>query len=283
MGAGNELTGVFHLVHAGNPLEPVARFVSSWEAHPPGAKHRLYFLLKGFGNRVPLQLRAILDRIPHERITVPDAGYDIGVYVHAARAVPATPVLFMNSFSVIQSSDWLAKLLDAYHRPQVGMVGASGSWESPASFYLNRQDRHREISVTAALDGLRDVAVGTIASALFPAFPNAHLRTNAFMLGRDDFLAMRPRFVRTKLDAWMFESGRHSLTKRVMRRGLRVLVVGRDGRSYEPRDWDSSHTYCNASQENLLIHDNRTLAYQVGDDTFRKIRRWASWNCVRTG
>jgi hypothetical protein len=271
--------GVLHLVHARNGLPVVERFVSSWEAHPAGAECRLYFGLKGFGGSSSSPLDAILGRVAHRIILLPQDGYDIGSYRYAARRMPEPVVLFLNSFSQVQSDNWLGMLVQAKSSTRAGVVGASGSWESPASVHLNRALTFGAATSAAWRARGRSLAIGALAAAIFPRFPNPHIRTNAFMLAREQFLSMSPRVIRTKLDAWMFESGRNSLTRQMIRQGLRVLVVGRDGRTYEPADWSASRTYCSGEQEYLLIQDNRTLAYQRGDSALRAERRWAAWEC----
>jgi hypothetical protein len=122
------------------------------------------------------------------------------------------------------------------------------------------------------------LAVGLPLLALFPTFPNVHLRTNGFLLARENFLRMRPRMIRTKLDAWLFESGRNSMTQQMLRRGLEVLVVGRNGSVYAPDEWGQSVTFWQHKQENLLIQDNRTAAYEQGNEEFRAKRVACAWN-----
>ena len=96
----------------------------------------------------------------------------------------------------------------------------------------------------------------------FDPFPNAHLRTNAFMVRRELFLKVWPRGVLTKRGAYTFENGRSNFTKRVRRLGLSALVVGRDGNAFEVTHWAESNTFRSSQQENLLIADNQTRNYQ---------------------
>ncbi|MBR0823518.1 hypothetical protein JQ627_36945 [Bradyrhizobium liaoningense] len=95
-----------------------------------------------------------------------------------------------------------------------------------------------------------------------PAFPNPHVRTNAFMIERQVFLDTLPESIETKNDSYLFESGSDGLTRRILRRGLRVVVVGADGRAYAMDEWAESGTFRLGDQRNLLVKDNQTRAFQ---------------------
>ncbi len=271
-------TAVVHLVRAGNDLDALSRFLSSYEQFSAGSAHQLVFLLKGFAPELPTPLSKLLDRVPHSRLNCPDRGFDLGSYFFASERLSESLVMFTNSFSVLQGDRWLAKLLGAYNRPRIGAVGATGSWESMSANYLNLRFEPIQSRRRGVLAKGKALAVGLPLLALFPTFPNIHLRTNGFLLARENFLRMRPRMVRTKLDAWLFESGRNSMTRQILRQGLGVLVVGRDGSVYGPDDWGRSMTFWQQQQENLLIQDNRTAAYQRGNEEFRAKRSACAWN-----
>jgi hypothetical protein len=270
-------TVVFHLVRAGTDLEVLLRFLASYERFSAGSPHRLVFLLKGFSKGLPPPLNRLLSTVPHTKLDCPDRGFDLGSYFLGAERIKEPLAMFTNSFSVLLGDNWLAKFLDAYNRPRVGLVGATGSWESLSSEYLDRCFDAPGSRYRGLLAKGKGLAVGLPLLALFPPFPNVHLRTNGFLLARRDFLTMRPRMMRTKLNAWLFESGRNSMTRQVLGRGLDVLVVGRDGSAYQPGDWPQSNTFWQSTQENLLIHDNRTTAYERGTKEFRAKRSEAAW------
>jgi hypothetical protein len=94
-----------------------------------------------------------------------------------------------------------------------------------------------------------------------PAFPNPHIRSNAFMIDRQIFLDTLPGSIDTKNDSYLFESGPDSLTQRMLQRGLKVVVVGGDGCIYEMDKWAESGTFRLGSQRNLLVKDNQTRAF----------------------
>jgi hypothetical protein len=111
----------------------------------------------------------------------------------------------------------------------------------------------------------------------FHPFPNPHIRTNGFMIERTTMLDLRFDGERTKMDSLRFESGKAGMTRQILGRGLEALIVGRDGRGYEPDEWYESRTFRSGEQENLLIGDNRTRQYADGDESFRAFLRQLAW------
>jgi hypothetical protein len=124
-------------------------------------------------------------------------------------------------------------------------------------------------ATTTALEALRRVT--------FEPFPAAHVRTNAFCVPRAVMLRVDPGRQRDKVDAYRFESGRRSFTHQVARLGLRTLVAGRDGGLYEPRDWPRSLTFWQRDQEQLLVADNQTRAYDRGEPDVRAALAGLAW------
>jgi len=110
----------------------------------------------------------------------------------------------------------------------------------------------------------------------FPRFPNAHVRSNAFMIRRERWLefAFQPR---RKIDTSLFESGPQSLTARLRASGLATVVVGADGRRYDVADWPGSRTFRLGDQANLLVHDNHTRAFEAMSPGARVAHAWMTW------
>jgi len=219
-----------------------------------------------------------MSAVEHETVECPNYGYDVGSYFYAAARVTQPYLLFVNSFSVIQADFWLEKLRSAYGNDGVRLVGATGSFESMASTYLRKCFRQHHSVIEAVTSLAKGVTLGLALKILFPTFPNVHVRTNCFFVARKDFLAMKPVMMRTKLNAWLFEAGRNSMTRRLLKRGFRVAIVGIDGSSYEPDAWPQSGIFWQSRQENLLIQDNRTRAYQQGTPAFQSQRSMEAWN-----
>jgi hypothetical protein len=140
-------------------------------------------------------------------------------------------VCFLNTKSEICCVDWLSNLAQHLVRPGVGLVGNTGSYESA---------HHIDPTI--------------------PEFPNPHIRTNAFLIRRELFSRIVDPFeIRTKLDGCMVECGPNGLSQQVLREGLQLLVIDRNGQAFEPARWEKSGTYC-----------TRDPAPLIGDDTYRK-------------
>jgi hypothetical protein len=209
-------------------------FIASYRNHESGFPHVPYVILKGFPDASSLsQAQALFEEQKFEIIHLPDRGFDIGAYAAAARLVRENYTCFFNTYSEILGHWWLAKLMSHLSAADVGLVGATGSYES-----------------------LRPL------SSRFPKFPNVHVRSNAFAVERMTFCGVTEEVsISNKQEAYRFESGRKSLTRLILARGKRVMLVGRNGRAYPPEWWPFSDTFRQGLQENLLVADNMTRTY----------------------
>jgi hypothetical protein len=80
-----------------------------------------------------------------------------------------------------------------------------------------------------------------------------------------------------KRAAYLLESGRQSLTRRIQEQGLRAVVVGRDGRDYDVEEWPASRTFRSGDQGNLLVADNQTRDYQTASPSRRRRLSRDTW------
>jgi hypothetical protein len=243
-----------YLAWAPYGAEPAERFLASYREHSAGTEHRLVLALAGpDGDRSPW--RRAFAAVPHEEIEVGE-GPDLDHYRAVAERVVAERYCFLNSASVVLADGWLGHLERALLAPGVGMVGATGSYESPNSVRPGP---------------LRRLRPG------HEPFPNPHLRTNGFALERDLLLALEWPTGLTKLEAVALEGGSRSLTRQVLERGLQALVVGRDGVAYPPESWRQSATFRSGGQANLLLADNRTRHYEDAGPLTRRGLAWLAW------
>jgi hypothetical protein len=282
---------VFHLVWAPLGLDPFRRFLSSYMAHTDPLPHRLHILFNGFASDDETRsYRESLAGIEHDSTFLERPVQDIPAYLTGAARDQAEFVCFLNSHSVILESGWLTKLYDHASRPSVGLVGATGSYQSKLTDYLTffptpwkprlgrnpfkwpgtlrrwswYQRLYRETTEK------QQWVLANHEPFHYPPFPNPHIRTNAFMLRRDRLLDLKVAEIRSKQDAYRFESGPGSLTRQIQALGLEALVVGRDGRGYRVEDWYESRTYKRGDQENLLISDNQTRSFDQSDPDMRR-------------
>ncbi len=253
--------GVYHLVRHANGIAPFLTFVRSLRAHLPTRPWTLVLIFKGFDTRAAAApyLAEVAD-LAVETVFVSDDGTDIFAYFQAAEATAHPLVCFLNSFSVIVAPGWLERLLDQLERPGVGLVGVTGSLES-----VVRNHRVYARAAPSLARKARMYAISAGLGALFPPFPNPHVRTNGFALRREHFLATRKFPVRGRFAALVFESGWLSLTRQIQRRGLQVLIVDRDGRGLAPDRWATAGGFRSGEQDRLLVRDNRILEYERAD------------------
>jgi hypothetical protein len=280
---------VVHLVRAANGIEPLRTFLDSYARHPAGVAHELLLLCKGFGKSMPEEYEPLLAGVACVRRFIPDRGFDVDAYFQLARDHEARAYCFLNSFSVILAEGWLANLHHALERHDAGVVGATGSWQSVSSNYSDTLAEPPFLEATipawkrllvAWFPFLRPLRLRIWRFRLggdFDAFPNYHLRTNAFMLLRETALAVRVTPMRRKFDTYRFESGRQGLTCQILRMGKPVMVVGRDGRAYDRQDWHLSNTFWRCDQENLLVADNQTREYDRADRNLRAAHSVIAW------
>jgi hypothetical protein len=303
--AGAELA-VVHLVRQANGIEPLRIFLDSYRRHPAGLEHELVLVFKGFEQGPPGErYRHLAGELDARWLSVPDEGFDLGAYCRAARELPHRRLAFLNSFSVILADDWLKLLAAPALDPGVGAVAASGSWGSHASHtrynlglggpyagvFADRESTQRVFAELAqgseeaqaqARGGRVARALrtaGTIArqSAGFAQFPSPHLRTNGLLIERERWLRICGHPPRDKLAAHRLESGRQGITARLRSGAQEVLVAGRDGRAYGCADWPASVTFWQGDQGNLLIGDNQTRSYQLGDALRRQVLSGYAW------
>lgn len=97
------------------------------------------------------------------------------------------------------------------------------------------------------------------------------------MVRRTEFLKMYNGPVNTKFKAYLFENGRNSLTNKYLEAGMKVLLIDKYGRTYQPHEWKESKTFWINDQENLLISDNQTMIYQFALAGERKSMSKLAW------
>lgn len=120
--------GLIFLARAAEPEEKIATFVSSYKKYDPGINHRLIVLYKGGPKHSQL-----FANVPHQAVNLPDDGLDITAYLAIAKVCGHRLLCFLNSNTEIRAGGWLKMLIDALSMRNVGMVGATGSYESLAT------------------------------------------------------------------------------------------------------------------------------------------------------
>jgi hypothetical protein len=279
---------VVHLARAANGAAPLRAFVDSYRTHAAGIAHELLIVFKGYANGLDAEHESILKGVTHSRHFVSDDGVDLDVYFGMAPVLTSDVLCFLNSFSAIQSDDWLVNLFSALSLPATGLVGATGSWQS---IYLSYTDlvpdpaararqpawRRAVLRLFPFLRMVKRRVYGRRLRLMFDVFPNPHVRTNAFMIWRELALAIEIGPLRSKLDAYALESGKSSLTAQILQMNRQVLIVDRNGRSYAKDSWHESNTFWRKGQDNLMVADNQTRAYDRADPEERSHYSTLAW------
>jgi hypothetical protein len=270
--------GLVHLVWAPLGLGPLQRFLRSYHAHPGGIEHELTIVLNGAratdsdGESLRGRLLAELEGTDHRLIEPDRPVLDLPAYGIAARTLEHARLCFLNSHSVILADGWLGALSGALDEPDVGLVGATASWESQAEWV-----RGRALYWPYQLAGVRT------ARRDYPRFPNPHIRTTGFMVERDTLLDMDLQAAVDKRATYLLESGHNSITRRIWERREKTLVVGRNGVSYSVEQWPSAHAFRSGGQKNLLIADNRTRDWEESSPRLRRRLSRDAWGSAAVG
>lgn len=293
---------VVHLVRLGNEPADLEAFLASYAALESGVPHDLVLLWKGFAD-APEQRSALRERvgreIPITDLDVSDVGFDLTAYAAAAARLPHDRICFLNSRSVVLVEGWLAHLDSALDDPAVGVAGATGSWQGSASLTARLcgarneyskvfPDRRRLLEAVHASSGgpgprgpaaewLFALGQYPRLGPRFPPFPAAHLRTNAFHIGRERFRSLTMGDLRVKQRAHQFEHGRAGMTAQLAARGLDAVTVDRGGTARRPADWHAGDMLWQAEQADLLVADNQTRAYDQASDSVRWLMSGLAW------
>lgn len=286
---------VVHLVRFCNNIDLFISFIKSYKCFSAGVEHNLLIVFKGFTSdqKDLATYRNLLEHIDYNEYFVSDEGVDITAYIKVMNAFRYDAYCFLNSHSKILAQDWLSKLYAALEQENVGLVGATGSYQSmytdqigPGIRFLTRvKSKSFFKNIFHFIFWLLSNFCKPIVffwrwiffSINFDKFPNPHIRSNAFIVPSEVTMKICHLTIKTKMDAWLFESGKNGLTSIVKNMGKKVLIVGKNGKSYEEYQWENCGIYKQANQANLLIADNQTNVYQHGDIDLRKLHAKYAW------
>lgn len=285
---------IVHLVRACNGMGPFERFIESYRSNPGGIEHDLLVVFKGFQLQKELEPYLLhLGTMQYQTLEISDEGLDITAYRAAVIACAGQYryFCFLNSNSVLLDRSWLLKLYKCLTVPGVGMVAATGSWQSHCghgflrtlptiAIYNLRLHKGRYIGRYTAgwlLTGMAETWKVLLFLVKFDRYPNYHLRTNAFMISEALIRKLHWPHVLNKQEAYVFESGKRGINRQILDMGLKLIVVGRDGAGYEKERWNMSNTFRHSKQENLLVADNQTLDYENGTLQWRQHLLSITW------
>lgn len=226
--------GLVYLDRAANPARFARRFAKSVIDAVDGLPVEIHWQAKGYGDGPRSPALAELDRhlpgVVHEH-RYAESVFQFFMSFDVAAKVDCDLLIFFTSTSRILSRSWLRACLEAFDRvPGCGVVGATGSYEKSGE----------------------------------TAFPNVHIRTNAFMMERGRFRALDPGDMSTLESGNAFEAGPRGLTRQIEALGLKPVVVDAEGRRFLSEAWPHSRTFRSGGQEALGVSDFRTYEYAAG-------------------
>lgn len=210
-------------------------FFRSLKENPAGVTYEFVIAAKGYDLDEPIAYADILPSLPCSNVRIMrflDEMPPTAVIREAAASCTTEFVLPLTSWSRILAPNWLSHYLLAFDSvADCGIVGASGGYEC-----------------------LNDTT----------PFPNVGIRSNAFMVRTEIFNSLDAGPQKTLLDGSSFEAGPNGMTKQIVAKHLKPVIVDRFGGCWFPGDWPKSRTFRLAEQEGLLIADNRTMQYTFG-------------------
>lgn len=265
--------------YAKNYYEKLRLFLESTKIFKSGINYNLNIIFKNHNN-IPEKVRNISDKYNAKLYFFKDDGFDWGAYIRFAKVKKTNLILFLNSNSLVISENWLLYLSRPFEDESIKMTGATGSYSStrtmliPFKFLFLSPIKYLKYLFAFVFDFI-------YLSNLFESFPSIHIRSNAFMIKRTDFLTYinTKKFPKSKLDSYILENGKQSISKYFLKNDYKIGVVGKDGILYLPSKWKESRTFKYSNQENLLISDNHTNYYLLNKKNFNSklIMNFITW------
>lgn len=282
--------GVIYLSYVPYGVSYFANFLESYTQHESGNSHSLVIVFNGFANQDELApfIKLINSYSINHELVFAKSKFDIDVYYYmATRYNMFSFLVFLNTYSVILSDNWLKYFYKNLTQKNVGCVSATGSWGD----FRHKDDYWSAVNRLKKFN-FRLADIKKIIYFKYNFYPSVgvHLRTNAFMISRELFLSIKRPKVRPfilsylfglnakKLRSFCFEHGNNNFSKQLLDRGYLIQIVDKFGNGKNIEDWSSSNIYWNGTQENLLIKDNQTSKFEMANPSEKKLMRYAAWN-----
>lgn len=271
------------------------RFISSYQKFSAGRAHELVLIIKdstpgpnSILETIHLTMAKLMIRC---RYVYASEGLDLQTYFETCSTLTSDDtdeslILFLNTSSELLSDNWLKIYCNAMEDEQVGLVGATGSWQSIRESI--RKDHswkyNRKQSILTNFRKYKLLIKNKFMYRfVFGSFPNYHVRTNAFMTRSWIFnLLDRPRKINTKNKAYRLESGFRSITNQIAEMEFEVRVVTNGGRAFLPENWAYAGTFMTPNQKHtLLVADNQTRLYDKAPNWKKNEYMERTWGRVQ--
>lgn len=249
-------------------------FLFSYRNFNAGIGHEAWIVLKG---------KYALQELDHVKSTAYgfnilisyDTGFDLGAYTRFMRATRTTWAFCLNSSSTILCNNWLKIFYEAGQNTGASLIGNTASWSShgyPGNPSLEQGYLTKLKSLIKTLFSVRK-------RKHYPKRPNFHIRTNAFLIKSDLWLAlMANKKPKSKDECHILESGFSGLSQTLLRNGDEIITVDRWSNTYIPSRWLYKGAFRTTDQANfLIIEDNQTRYYAKADQNVRKRLSFETW------
>ena len=228
----------------------------------------------------------------------PDIGFDIGSHYLVGESYPGHVLIFMSASSRFNHPNWLKYLTEPFCQDSVGAVGTMLSLESIKDSYIELVDARlkaklgfkmsqintttciargiqipqKQINIGRIGDWIENRCLNVVCKVLenrnplkyasrFPSFPNPHLRTTGFAVRADLMRIVVDKMPKEKYEAYLYESGYSSISRRVALVGFSVLHCDANGK-YENYDEVSSPSTFRVKNFKSIVNDREARNFK---------------------
>lgn len=281
----NHKTAVVYLAWLPYGIGHFKAFIKSYLDKPAGTDHKLIIAFNGTALPHPEPVETykellVSSGIHNAEFLFFERGQDIAIYKQCAAVVDAGYFLFLNTFSRFLYNSWLNHYLDNM-KDGVGLIGTTGSYATYLSAVTCKfKDGFKHhTSLSWKFRELKYLLkIFFLYGRHFGKYPAPHIRTTGFFISKENFLGLEHWAIEDKMHAFFFENGKKSMTAQLLKKGLDCIMIDRYGRAYKIPEWPQSRIFWNASQEDLLISDNRTREYDDASAEEKKLFMQLAWN-----
>ena len=259
---------IVYLISNYDSLSNIFKFIKNYKKYKAGHAHNLIICYKNCYNKnLDKSIKKKINPFKYKKfIDFGKNDFDWGSYKRVAKKNKNKILFFFNCHSYPIKNNWLKFFLNHYKSKTV--LAPTGSFQSISSSSLNgfyfKNLFHR-------------LYYGFFNMINFPLFPNPHIRSNCFMISANDFLNLNLINCEKKIHAWLNESGRKSMTKQLLDKGFKLLVVNNENKKFLISHWKKSETYAVKKQGKLLISDKHTREYMSLNNERKKIYEKNVW------
>lgn len=244
---------VLYLSTKYSSIDSLKKFVNNYKKYKSGIKHQLIVCFKNLDSKELIVRKKILSQINYYGYIDPSLknDHEFGSIKRVSKKFNSGIIFYMNDSSYPIKNNWLNIITSIYKRNTI--IGCSASMSSWATNSYFRKLGDNYIVYLYKL----------IYFNLFvPKFPNPHLRFNGLLFHSSDYLKfIKKKIVKTRMNAYVLESGYQGFTNFFKSKKYRIFVVNSDGKIFKEKDWKISNTYSYKNQDKLLISDHNTRNY----------------------